>query len=169
MFRLTIVPLALIVVALAGCKKPSAQIANKTQETQESSAENMQSDQDQPSSTLPEKKEGVFGRRTSDIREFDPQSGKRVSDSSVDENRLATPLVGSLAAYGPILENISKMYINQAVRLFHAEHGRYPKSYDEFMEKIVRANNIELPVLPGNAKYQYDVENHRLEVVEDKP
>jgi hypothetical protein len=34
------------------------------------------------------------------------------------------------------------------------------------MEKIIKANNIQLPVLPGNKIYQYDVENHKLVVVE---
>ena len=34
------------------------------------------------------------------------------------------------------------------------------------MEKIIKANRIELPVLPGSKKYQYDVENHKLVVID---
>jgi hypothetical protein len=33
------------------------------------------------------------------------------------------------------------------------------------MTRIIKANNIKLPVLPGDGKYAYDVENHKLEVV----
>lgn len=130
---------------LVGCKRPADSVANQKNET------------------------GIFGQSTSNIGEFDPNAGGRVSDSQIDENRLATPIVGPLAAYGPIIERLSKMHIEQAVNLFYAEHGRFPKSYEEFMERIVRANHIELPVLPGNLQYQYDVENHRLEVVEIPP
>ena len=61
------------------------------------------------------------------------------------------------------------MGIDHAVRIFHATEGRYPKDYDEFMQKVIKANNINLPVLPGGAKYQYDVENHKLVVVNATP
>ena len=44
--------------------------------------------------------------------------------------------------------------------------GHFPKDYDEFMTQIIKANNIQLPVLPGGKQYQYDVENHRLVVVD---
>ena len=57
------------------------------------------------------------------------------------------------------------MYVEHALDLFNASEGRYPKDYDEFMTRIIKANNIKLPVLPGQWKYAYDVENHKLEVV----
>ena len=57
------------------------------------------------------------------------------------------------------------MQIQQAVNLFYAAEGRYPRDFVEFNERIVKPNNIQLPKLPGGAKYQYDVENHKLVVV----
>ena len=65
-----------------------------------------------------------------------------------------------------MLERISKTHIEHAVRLFEAENGRYPQNFDEFMEKIIKANRIELPVLPGGKKYQYDEVNHSLVVID---
>lgn len=112
---------------------------------------------------------GIIGKTTDDVGEYDPQAGLKVSEGKIDERRVATPLIGSLAAYGPIVEQISKLHIRQAVELFNAAEGRYPRDYQEFMSRIIEANQIQLPVLPGNLKYQYDVENHQLVVVEAPP
>ena len=54
-----------------------------------------------------------------------------------------------------------------ALNLFHTpRNGRYPKSHEEFMEKVIKANNIQLPQPVTTAEYQYDVENHELKVVD---
>jgi hypothetical protein len=54
--------------------------------------------------------------------------------------------------------------IPQALTLFNASEGRYPESDDEFMEKIVKFNNINLPKLPPEHTYYYDPETHELMV-----
>ena len=95
--------------------------------------------------------------------QFDPNAGQKVSDSKI---HATDPITSGTSAYGPMLERISKTHIEHAVRLFEAENGRYPSGYDEFMEKIIKANKIELPVLPGGKKYQYDEANHALVVVD---
>jgi hypothetical protein len=33
------------------------------------------------------------------------------------------------------------------------------------MTRVIKPNNIKLPVLPGGWKYAYDVPNHKLEVI----
>lgn len=105
----------------------------------------------------------IIGKKTQDIQEFDPKAGRKVSESKV----VATdPLSAPLQAYGPMLEQISKSYIEHALNLYNAEHGKFPKDHKEFMEKIIKANNIELPVLPRGMQYQYDVKEHKLVVVE---
>lgn len=43
--------------------------------------------------------------------------------------------------------------VNHALALFNAEHGDWPKSHDEFMEKIIKFNNIELPRLDDPIEY----------------
>ncbi len=105
----------------------------------------------------------IIGKKTQDVGEFKPQAGAVVSDSKV---RVDTPGLSGLQAYGPMVEQISKLGIEQAINIFNATEGRYPNSYEEFMTRIIKENNIQLPVLPGGAKYQYDVENHKLVVVE---
>ena len=109
---------------------------------------------------------GIFGKKTQEVGEFDPDGGAKLDDGKVNQGQLATPGIGALAGYGPAVQQTSKLAIQQAVNLFNAANGRYPKDHAEFMEKIIKANNIRLPVLPGGRRYQYDVENHELVVVE---
>ena len=109
-------------------------------------------------------KTGIFGKTTQEIGEYDPEAGAEVSDGKMKEPHPLNPL-GPLNAYKPAIEKISRMQIQQAVNLFQAEFGRFPKDYDEFMEKIIKRNGIKLPVLPGDWQYQYDVANHELLIV----
>ena len=92
----------------------------------------------------------IMGKTTQDIAEFDPNAKQEVSDSKVriDTNDITAPVTAPLQAYGPMVEQISKTHVAHALSLFNATEGRYPESYDEFMEKIIKANNIRLPVLP---------------------
>ena len=101
-------------------------------------------------------------KKTNDIKQFDPKAKQEVSDSKVKAD---DPILYPLQAYGPMVEQISKMHVEHALDLFNASEGRYPKDYEEFMARIVKANSIKLPVLPGDWKYAYDVENHKLEVI----
>ncbi len=105
----------------------------------------------------------IVGKTTQEVGQFDPKAGAKVSDSKI---HATDPITSGTSAYGPMLEQIEKSYITHAVNLFHGFEDRYPKDHEEFMEKIIKANKIELPVLPGGKKYQYDVENHKLVVVE---
>ncbi|HLJ10584.1 MAG TPA: hypothetical protein VKU82_05315 [Planctomycetaceae bacterium] len=108
---------------------------------------------------------GIFGKKTQEIGQFDPNNPNQVvSDQKI---RARDPITGPLAAYGPMAEKISKLGIDKAVSEFNAIEGRYPKDYDEFMEKIIKANNIQLPVLPYKGRYQYDEANHTLVIVRD--
>lgn len=105
----------------------------------------------------------VLGKKTQEVGQFDPNAKNVVSDSKVV---VTDPILGGAQAYGPIMEQIAKLGIDQAINLFYATEGRYPKDHEEFMTQIIKANNLQLPVLPGGKKYQYDVENHKLVVVD---
>ena len=105
----------------------------------------------------------IIGKKTQNIGEFDPNAGAKVSDSKI---HATDPITAPVSAYGPMLEQISKTHIEGAIRLFEATEGRYPNSHEEFMTAIIKANNIQLPVLPGGKQYQYDVANHQLVVVD---
>lgn len=111
--------------------------------------------------------EGVFHKTTDKIEKFDPNAqNQAVSDQKI---RTSDPITGPvsvpLTAYRTSVEKLSIIAVDQALAFYYAEQGRYPKDYDEFMEKIVKANNIKLPVLPYKGKYAYDEANHQLIVV----
>jgi len=107
--------------------------------------------------------DSIIGKKTTEIGQFDPKAGAKVSDSKI---HATDPVTSGTSAYGPMLERISKTTIAQAVNLFHASEDRYPKDHQEFMDRIIKENKIELPVLPGGKQYQYDVEKHELVVVD---
>ena len=52
--------------------------------------------------------------------------------------------------------------IPQAMTLFKANEGRAPKDNEEFMQKIIKANNIHLPELPDGNRYMYDPKTEQL-------
>ena len=47
-------------------------------------------------------------------------------------------------AYGYAVAQTSKLKIKHAIDLYQAETGKYPKDYDEFMDKIIKRGGIEL-------------------------
>ena len=104
----------------------------------------------------------ILGKKTQDIGEFDPAAGRIVSDSKI---RATNPITGPLEAMGPMLEKVSKLGIDHALSLYYATNGHYPKTHDDFMTQVIKANRIQLPKLPAGAEYQYDVANHKLVVV----
>jgi hypothetical protein len=55
-----------------------------------------------------------------------------------------------------VKEQVVLLQIDQALKLFEATESRKPKSHEEFMEKIIKENNIPLPVLPAGHRYVYD-------------
>ena len=108
---------------------------------------------------------GIMGKTTQDIGEFDAKKDNQVvSDQKI---RATDPITAPLSAYGPMVESISKTQIKSNLEIFNINEGRYPKDLEEFMEKIIKPNNIQLPVLPYKGRYKYDVENHELMIVRD--
>jgi hypothetical protein len=51
-----------------------------------------------------------------------------------------------------------------AMNLFKAEHGRLPKTEEEFFEKVIKGYEIELPELPEEHSYFYDAKTGLLMV-----
>ena len=119
-----------------------------------------------PESTTKKDDTGIFGKTTQQVGEFDPNANNKVSDSTIDEGKLAVPLIGAASAYGPLVEKVAKLGVQQRMNYFYAEHGRFPKDHEEFMQRIVVDGELKLPVLPGGATYQYDVENHELVIIQ---
>ncbi|MFN9373999.1 MAG: hypothetical protein ACK6D3_19115 [Planctomycetaceae bacterium] len=116
----------------------------------------------QPTPQPKAERTGIFGKTTQEIGQFDPQAAQQVSDQKI---RASDPVTAPLTAYGPMAEKVSILAVEQAINLFQATEGRYPKDHAEFMEKIIRANNMRLPVLPNKGEYRYDEQSHALVVV----
>ena len=78
--------------------------------------------------------------------------------------RTRSPCSGN--AYVTSIGRISIDQIKHAMDLYQATNDRLPKDYDEFMNEIIKANNIALPQLPYYQKYGYDENEHKLIVLE---
>jgi hypothetical protein len=61
---------------------------------------------------------------------------------------------------------VFEIQIPQALKLFEATEGRKPNSDEEFMSRIIRANNIRLPELPDGQTYRYDPQRGELMVMQ---
>lgn len=107
---------------------------------------------------------GIINKTTQEIGEFDPDGDDKIADLQVKPS--ANPYA-SVGAYGYMVAEISRLAIEKRMQLYQAVHGRFPKDYEEFMTEIIKKDpQLKLPVLPGNRRYQYDVKNHELVVVE---
>jgi hypothetical protein len=95
------------------------------------------------------------------------QKGVGIKGRSLDEYEgvVVTPVKSYFSTKERIVFEIA---VPQAMNLFQATEGRFPESHDEFMEKIVKFNNIQLPELPMGHKYVYDPETHELLVERPK-
>jgi hypothetical protein len=72
-----------------------------------------------------------------------------------------------VGSYFTIKERIAyDIEIPKAMQLFKGIEGRAPKSHEEFMEKIIKANMIRLPQLPPGDRYIYDPNSEQLMVEE---
>ncbi len=56
------------------------------------------------------------------------------------------------------------LQIKPALELYKGSTGSYPKTHDEFMEQIIKANGISLPTLPEGQTYVFDPEQAQLMV-----
>jgi len=61
-------------------------------------------------------------------------------------------------------QRIQLLLMEKAIRDYKTLHGRMPKTHDEFMKEIIRANAIRLPELPDGEEYIYDPEQEELMV-----
>ncbi len=108
----------------------------------------------------------ILNQRTQDIRDAPKEikSGAAVPAPKKPIARDPITLVGN--TYVTAIGRTSIDNMKHAVDLFQASEGRYPKDYNEFMERIIKENNIALPKLPYYQEYAYDAAKHELQVIE---
>jgi len=110
-----------------------------------------------------EKPKSILGQTTQEIGEWDPNGGQEIRGAE-EVNMVNRVRVGA----GSALHDSAKLIVKRSVDLFWGFEGRYPESHEEFMKKVIIANNVKLPMPMTSCEYQYDVENHELVIVEKK-
>ena len=126
--------------AFASCSKPTTPAASKTK---------MDSDQAQKNSQKQTRRKAEAG------------VGKKGQKLKDHRGPLATPAKAMFKAE----QQIMFLKVQQALTAFEILNDRYPNSHDEYMEKVIKANNLNLPELPVGQRYEFDTETHELMVV----
>lgn len=110
----------------------------------------------------------TIGKTTQEVRNLKPElaKGGQVTDGKIH----ATDYITLQAdAYRTSVANLAKMKVKMDMDMYEALNGEKPKTYEEFMEKIIkkgRADGIQLPMLPYYQEYGYDPDTKELVVIE---
>ena len=105
---------------------------------------------------------------TQEVRNLKPEldQGGQVTDGKIH----ATDYITLQAdAYRTSIGEIAKMKIEMDMRQYEALNGEKPKTYEEFMDQIIKKgkpDGIMLPMLPYYQEYGYDPDKKELVVIE---
>ncbi len=109
----------------------------------------------------------ILGKRTTDIRDAQKEMKAAGAVQAPTRPIAKDPITLAGNVYVSAIGQTSINNIKHAMDLYHAENdGKYPKDYPEFMEQIIKKNNIALPTLPYYQEYAYDAPNHKLIILE---
>jgi hypothetical protein len=120
----------------------------------------------QPKPKRPTDSGPIIGQRTQEIRNAaneQQKGGARIASTKITAKDYIT-LQGN--AYVAIIGKTQILNIQHTMDLYHAANDRYPKDLDEFMNEIIKPNNIALPKLPPYQAYGYDEPEHKLVILE---
>lgn len=90
----------------------------------------------------------------SEVRPEDMKRGSKMTQGGY----LQTVLKGGVRAE----QRLNLFVVQDALNKFWGFEGRYPKDHDEFMEKVIEFNGIELEPLQEPYEYYYNAEDHQL-------
>jgi hypothetical protein len=93
--------------------------------------------------------------------ESEPAAGP-VEQEGADQGPISTPL----GAYQSAKQHVFQMQIQDALRVYKASdpYGKGPASHEEFMEKIIQRDGLQLPKLPPGQRYRFDPVKEELKV-----
>jgi hypothetical protein len=74
-----------------------------------------------------------------------------------------------ISVYFRAQERILFDQVKHALNLYKAEHGRVPRTHEDFMRDVIAANNLNLPELPEHYRYVFDLEKEELLVEHPGP
>ncbi len=107
-------------------------------------------------------------KTTQEVRELKAElaKGAVLADTEI---QVADPLTQAADAYRTEVAKIGKMRVDYDIKLYEAANGEKPKTYEEFMEVIIKKgkpDGIQLPMLPYYQEYAYDTDKKELVVIE---
>ena len=151
-----------LALALAGCDQPTGSTRPRSRATTTTEVAQQPAPEPTPE---PVKPRPILGEKTQDIRDMNKE---QKAGGVVTQPRITAkdPITLQGNAYVSIIGQNSILNIQHAIDLYHATNGEYPKTTGEFMEQIIKANNIALPKLPFYQEYGYDAANHKLVIME---
>ena len=76
--------------------------------------------------------------------------------ASANANNAMGIITVPISQYFRVQERLALQQVEAGMNYFKAEQGRAPATQEEFMEKIIQANNIKLPQLPTGQSYVYE-------------
>jgi hypothetical protein len=123
---------------------------------------------DEPPAKPKLKTRETIGKTTQEVRNLKPElaQGGNVTDGKIH----ATDYITIQAdAYRTSVANIAKMKVKMDIDQYEALNGEKPKTYEEFMDVIIKkgkADGIQLPMLPYYQEYGYDPDKKELVVIE---
>jgi len=110
----------------------------------------------------------TVGKTTQEVRNLKPElsQGGQVTDGKIHSTNY---LDIQADAYRTEVAKIAKMRIQMDMGTYEALNGEKPKTYEEFMDLIIKKgkpDGIQLPMLPYYQEYGYDPEAKELVVIE---
>jgi hypothetical protein len=110
----------------------------------------------------------TIGKTTQEVRNLKPElaKGGKTTDGKIKESDYLTVQAD---AYRTSVANIAKMKVKMDMDQYEALNGSKPKTYEEFMEVIIKKgkpDGIQLPMLPYYQEYGYDPDKQELVVIE---
>jgi len=110
----------------------------------------------------------TVGKTTQEVRNLKPElaQGGQVTDGKVHSTDYITLQAD---VYRTSVANAAKMRVKMDMDQYEALNGEKPKTYEEFMDVIIKKgkqDGIQLPMLPYYQEYGYDPDTKELVVIE---
>lgn len=125
--------------------------------------------EDEPAPKQPRiKARQTIGKTTQEVRPAAPDLNQGAQKAPM-KITAKDPITLPGNAYVVAVNKTAAGMVKHALDLYQAEHGEYPKNYQEFMEGVIKPgqpDGIRLPQLPYYQEYGYDEQKHELIVLE---
>jgi hypothetical protein len=156
-------------LAWAGCSEPRTPPSVQTSSTDSPTSSEAESSTELPADA-PVQEPVVASAPTSSTPSTDAAAAdaSELAPVSAEDARRGSTITGGgiitepLRQYFLIQHRFVLLNVDHALQLFEAEHGRKPKSHEEFMAEIIEKNSLELPELDAGWDYYYDTSDGEL-------